>query len=58
MDKEGAVRGKEEVQGGGRAATGEWVQMKRRGREEYVLEGKGLLGEKKGSWRRWREMRI
>lgn len=39
------LRGKEGVQGGGRAAGGEGVQMKRGGREECsVLEGKGVAG--------------
>lgn len=45
VGKEGAVRGKEGVQGGGRAAGGKGVQVKRGCRDEYgLLEGKGVAG--------------
>lgn len=48
------LRGKEGVQGGGRAAGGERVQMKRGGREECsVLRGRELPGEKKEYWGHW-----
>lgn len=45
MGKEGTVRQKEGLLGGGRAVGGERLPMKRRGREKYgVLEGKGVAG--------------